>query len=115
MRVHFYTFIIIMKLYVGNLSYQATEQELKDLFSSYGEISSVNIVKDKFTGRAKGFAFVEMENDANAENAISSLNETEFKQRKLIVNEAKPRVEGDRPQRPFNNRNSRGNDSFNRF
>jgi RNA recognition motif-containing protein len=105
-----------MKLYVGNLSYQATEQELNDLFSSYGEISSVNIVKDKFTGRAKGFAFVEMNDDSNAQSAISSLNETEFKQRKLIVNEAKPREEGDRPRRPFNNNNrNRDNNSFNRF
>ncbi|MFN9518898.1 MAG: RNA recognition motif domain-containing protein, partial [Bacteroidota bacterium] len=58
-----------MKLYVGNLSYQATEQDLKDLFSAYGEISSVNIIKDKFTGRAKGFAFVEMNDDSAANSA----------------------------------------------
>jgi RNA recognition motif-containing protein len=93
-----------MKLYVGNLSYQATEQDLKDLFSSYGEINSVNIVKDKFTGRAKGFAFVEMADSSSANSAIQSLNETEFKQRKLIVNEAKPREAGSErpPRRPFN-------------
>jgi RNA recognition motif-containing protein len=100
-----------MKLYVGNLSYQANEQDLKDLFSAYGEISSVNIIKDKFTGRAKGFAFVEMNDDSAANSAMQSLNETEFKQRKLIVNEAKPRENngGDRPRRSFNrndNRNS---------
>ena len=83
-----------MKLYIGNLSYQATEQDLKDLFGTYGEIVSVNIIKDKFTNRAKGFAFVEMASDDGGRQAISALHETEFKQRKLIVNEARPREEG---------------------
>ncbi len=97
-----------MKLYVGNLSYQATEQELMELFSGYGNVQSVNIIKDKFTGRAKGFGFVEMADDSAANQAIQSLHETEFKQRKIIVNEAKPREAGDRPSRPFNrNRNER--------
>ncbi len=107
MRVHLIT-IKKMKLYVGNLSYQATEQELTDLFSAYGEITSVNIIKDKFTGRAKGFAFVEMSDDSSANNAIQSLNETEFKQRKMIVNEAKPRENNnDRPRRSYD-RDNRG-------
>ncbi len=88
-----------MKLYVGNLSYTATEQELKDLFATYGEIQSVNVIKDKFTGRAKGFAFIEMPDDNSAKQAIQSLHETEFKQRKLIVNEARPREEGERSNR----------------
>jgi RNA recognition motif-containing protein len=99
-----------MKLYVGNLNYQTTEQEIRDLFSNYGDIQSVNIIKDKFTGRAKGFAFVEMSDDNSAKSAISSLHETEFKQRKLIVNEAKPREQGDRPSRPFNRNNRSSSD-----
>ena len=99
-----------MKLYVGNLNYQTTEQEIRDLFSNYGDIQSVNIIKDKFTGRAKGFAFVEMSDDSSAKSAISSLHETEFKQRKLIVNEAKPREQNDRPSRPFNRNNRSSSD-----
>ncbi|MFA6260759.1 MAG: RNA-binding protein [Bacteroidia bacterium] len=91
-----------MKLYVGNLSYQATEQELMDLFSGYGNVQSVNIIKDKFTGRAKGFGFVEMEDNSSAQQAIQALHESDFKQRKIIVNEAKPREQGDRPSRPYN-------------
>jgi RNA recognition motif-containing protein len=108
LQVHLLIFYPKMKLYVGNLSYQATEQELMDLFSGYGNVQSVNIIKDKFTGRAKGFGFVEMADDSAASQAIQSLHETEFKQRKIIVNEAKPREQGDRPSRPFNrNRNER--------
>lgn len=82
-----------MNIYVGNLSFRASEQDISDLFSSYGEVSSARIVKDKFTGRSRGFAFVEM-NDDNAGNAaISALNEKEFMERNLVVNEARPREE----------------------
>lgn len=86
----------LMKLYVGNLSYQCREQDLEELFSQFGNVSSVNIISDKFTGRSKGFAFIEFENDDEANRAIEELHETEFMQRNIIVNEARPRE--DRPQ-----------------
>jgi RNA recognition motif-containing protein len=88
-----------MKLYVGNLSYQCREQDLEELFSQFGTVSSVNVISDKFTGRSKGFAFIEFDNDDEANRAIEELHETEFMQRNLIVNEARPRE--DRPQRSF--------------
>ncbi len=80
-----------MTIYVGNLSYQASEQDLSDLFSSYGEVSSVKIVKDMETGRSRGFAFIDMEDEGGAERAIEELHETEFLQRTLIVNKARPK------------------------
>lgn len=88
-----------MKLYVGNLSYQCREQDLEELFSQFGNVSSVNVISDKFTGRSKGFAFVEFENDDEGNRAIEELHETEFMQRNIIVNEARPRE--DRPQRSY--------------
>ena len=82
------------KIYVGNLSFQATENDLTDLFSQFGEIQSVNIITDRDTGRSKGFGFVEM-NDEGAEKAISALNGTEMNGRALTVNEARPMVKRD--------------------
>ena len=76
------------KLYVGNLSFQSTEDELRDLFSQYGEVQSVRLISDRDTGRSRGFAFVEMEN-ANA--AIEALNGYELGGRNLRVNEARER------------------------
>ena len=78
-----------MTLYVGNLNYRAGEQELSELFSAYGEVKSVSLISDKFTGRSKGFAFVEMDDDAGNE-AIAQLHDTEFMDRSLVVNEARP-------------------------
>jgi RNA recognition motif-containing protein len=95
-----------MKLYVGNLSYQAREQDLQDLFSQFGTVSSVSLISDKFTGRSKGFAFVEFENDDEANRAIEDLHESEFMQRNIIVNEARPRE--DRPQQRSYDRNRGG-------
>jgi RNA recognition motif-containing protein len=80
-----------MTIYVGNLSYQASEQDLSNLFSPYGEVSSVKIVKDMETGRSRGFAFVEMEDDSSVDRAIEELHETEFLDRTLIVNKARPK------------------------
>lgn len=80
-----------MNIYVGNLSYGIKENDLKEIFEEYGETSSVRIIKDKMTGKSKGFAFVEMENDNEAKEAISNLNEAELQGRKLVVNEARPR------------------------
>ena len=80
-----------MNIYVGNLSYGVRENDLKELFEEYGETSSVRIIKDKMTGKSKGFGFVEMENESEAREAISNLNETDIQGRKLVVNEARPR------------------------
>lgn len=87
-----------MNIYVGNLPYSVTEDDLRATFSAYGEISSVNVISDKFSQQSKGFGFVEMPNDSEAEAAINALNETDLKGRNIRVNQAKPK--GDRPQRP---------------
>jgi RNA recognition motif-containing protein len=83
------------KVYVGNMSYSTTEKSLRDLFTQYGEVNSVNIVTDRYTGQAKGFGFVEMINDEEAKKAIEALNGKEFEGRQLRVNEAieRPRKE----------------------
>ena len=82
------------KLYVGNLAYAITDQDLKDLFSQSGTVESVAVISDKFTGQSKGFGFVEMADTAAADAAIKSLDSTEFKGRNIKVNEAKPREGG---------------------
>lgn len=79
------------RIYVGNMSYNTTENELRDLFSQYGEVSSVSVISDRETGRPRGFAFVEME---NADEAIAALDQTQLGGRVLTVNEARPRREG---------------------
>lgn len=81
------------RLYVGNLSYETTEQKLRDLFSQAGEIASVDVITDKYTGKGKGFAFVEMANDTATEEALNRLNGHELDDRALIVNEARAREE----------------------
>ncbi len=83
-----------MRIYVGNLSYQATDQGLREAFEAFGQVSSVDVIKDKFSGQPKGFAFVEMPTKAEAEAAIGSLNGTELAGRKLNVSEARPRPQG---------------------
>ncbi len=80
------------KLYVGNLSYSATEQSLVDTFSQYGTVESAKIITDRETGRSKGFAFVEMSSDSEAQAAISKLNGTQNEGRAITVNEAKPQA-----------------------
>jgi RNA recognition motif-containing protein len=82
-----------MNIYVGNLSYEVTEEDLKQAFEAFGEVESVKIIKDKYTNRSKGFGFVEMSDNANAESAINDLNDTEIKGRALKVNKARPRSE----------------------
>ena len=86
-----------MNIYVGNLPYSVTESDLKEAFSEFGEVPSVRLVSDKFSGQSKGFGFVEMPNDSEADAAIKALNESSFKGRNIKVNQAKPRE--DRPQR----------------
>jgi cold-inducible RNA-binding protein len=80
------------KLYVGNLSYNTGEADLQALFSQIGEVETVSIVTDRATGQARGFAFVEMRNEADAQRAITELNEREHDGRRLTVNEARPKA-----------------------
>jgi RNA recognition motif-containing protein len=82
-----------MNIFVGNLNYQTTENHLQDLFAEFGAVSSVKIVIDKFTNRARGFAFVEMTEKADGERAIERLNGVYLDQKTLVVNEARPREE----------------------
>jgi RNA recognition motif-containing protein len=83
-----------MNIYVGNLSWSMTDEDLSNLFTQYGTVSSAKILKDKMNGRSKGFGFVEMEDDEAAKAAIAALNESEVQGRNLIVNESQPRPEG---------------------
>ena len=83
-----------MRIYVGNLSYDTTEDELRKDFAAFGEVASVSVVTDRYSGRSKGFAFVEMTNKAEADAAIAGLNGKAVKERTLVVNEARPRTEG---------------------
>ena len=82
------------KLYVGNLSYETGETDLQGLFARAGTVETVRVMRDMATGRARGFAFVEMSTGAEAQQAITELNETEFGGRRLIVNEARPKEAG---------------------
>ena len=85
-----------MNMYVGNLSYDTTEEELRKEFEAFGKVDSVNVIKDKFTDKSRGFAFVEMSNDAEAKAALAALNGKDIKGRQLAVSEARPREEGRR-------------------
>jgi RNA recognition motif-containing protein len=87
------------KLYVGNLSYDTTDQELQELFAQYGTVQSANVVTDRYTGRSRGFGFVEMGSGEEAQQAIEALNELDFQGRKLVVNEARPKEQSFRPRR----------------
>ncbi len=82
-----------MKMYVGNLSYDLTEDELRQKFAEYGEVGSVSILTDRETGRPKGFGFVEMASKSEAEAAITDLNGKMIKDRTIVVNEARPRTD----------------------
>ena len=83
-----------MNIYVGNHSWQMTDEDLRTLFEQYGSVTSAKIVKDKVSGRSKGFGFVEMPEDTEAQNALSSLYDSEVLGRKIIVNEAQPKPQG---------------------
>jgi RNA recognition motif-containing protein len=88
----------VMNLYVGNLSYQMTDDELRAAFEPYGEVSSAKIIRDRETGRSKGFGFVEMPVESEGEEAIRQLDNADFGGRNLKVNQARPRTET--PRRP---------------
>ena len=80
-----------MNLYVGNLSYDMSEENLRTEFAEYGEVQSAKIITDKFTGRSRGFGFVEMNSDDEGKKAMEALNGKDFEGRQLVVNEARPR------------------------
>ncbi|MEK6780470.1 MAG: RNA-binding protein [Bacteroidota bacterium] len=83
-----------MNIYVANIPWKATEEELKGLFAEYGEVSSAKIVIDKFTQRSRGFGFIEMKDDSAGGKAINELNGADFMGKNLVVNEARPKTEG---------------------
>ena len=97
-----------MKIYVGNLAYEVTEDDLEQEFAAFGEVTSVNIITDKYTGRPRGFGFVEMAKVAEGQAAVTGLNGKTLRDRTLAVNEARPRSE-DRGSRSYND--SRGGSS----
>lgn len=92
-----------MKLYVGNLPYTVSEDQLRESFTAYGEVASLELIIDKASGRSKGFGFVEMPSNSEADTAIKGLNETQMGGRMIKVNQAQPRG-----KRSGNDRNSRG-------
>jgi len=104
-----------MNIYVGNLPYNATEDEIRELFVAFGEVTSVTLIKDKFSGQSRGFGFVEMQNDEEAQQAIQGLNGKEFGKRNLVVNPARPREERkDRGQSGFSERRGPGGEGHDR-
>jgi cold-inducible RNA-binding protein len=88
------TFFYSMNIFVGNISFQSEEADLQSIFEKYGEVGSVKIIQDNFTGRSKGFGFVIMENNEEAQKAIDELNGYYLQGKNLTVNEARPRTEG---------------------
>jgi len=85
-----------MNIYVGNLSHEVTEEDLRQAFEAFGQVESVNIIKDRYSGESRGFGFVEMSASAEAQSAIEGLNDKELKGRMLKVSEARPRSEARR-------------------
>ena len=85
------------KIYVGNLPYSSTDQDLMDLFAQHGSVASANVVMDRYSGRSRGFGFVEMATAEDAQKAIEALNGTDFGGRNLVVNEARPKEKGRPP------------------
>ncbi len=90
-----------MNMYVGNLSREVTEDELRQAFEAFGQVTTVNIIKDRYSGESRGFGFVEMATKSEAQAAITGLNGTSLGERTLSVSEARPRTEGGGGRRPF--------------
>ncbi len=112
-----------MDLYVGNLLFDVTENELKELFEPFGQVTEIRLIMDKFSGKSKGFGFIEMPSKDEAQKAIAELNGKDIKGRAMTVNEAKPKVDrggragfgggrGDRGRGSFGRRNNRSHRSF---
>jgi len=91
--------VSLTKLYVGNLPYSVNDDALREMFSAYGNVLSASIIFDRMSGRSKGFGFVELEDDGEAQKAISDMNEKEYEGRNLVVSIARPKEE--RPERSF--------------
>ncbi|MGD9994461.1 MAG: RNA-binding protein [Bacteroidetes bacterium HGW-Bacteroidetes-4] len=102
-----------MNIYVGNLHYGVDEEDLRGIFEEYGEVTSVKLIMDKFTGKSKGFAFVEMGTSEAGQAAIAALNEAELEGRNMKVNEARERTEDSRPSNNRRPSNSRRNERYN--
>jgi RNA recognition motif-containing protein len=100
-----------MNIYVGNLPYSVVEEDLREIFEEYGEVASVKIISDKLTGRSKGFGFVEMDDDQEAQKAIEELNNADLSGRNIKVNESRPRSND---SRGGGNRRGGGGGGFNR-
>jgi RNA recognition motif-containing protein len=98
-----------MNIYVGNISSQLTEEEINEAFAAYGELTSVRIIKDRYTGEPRGFGFIEMPKKTEAEAAITGLNGKDLKGKTLNVNEARPRPEGSRGGSPSGGRSQWSN------
>jgi RNA recognition motif-containing protein len=101
-----------MKIYAGNLPYTITEDELQKVFEEYGEVTSVKIITDKYSGRSKGFGFVEMPDDTQAQQAIEQLNGLEIKDRAMTVNQSIERKEGEDRRNNRRDNNYRGNNNY---
>lgn len=101
-----------MNIFVGSLPFSIKETELKEFFEEYGEVASVKIITDKFSGRSKGFGFIEMPDDESAQKAINELNGAEVAGRKIVVNKAEEKKEGER--REFRGGDRRGGGGYNR-
>ena len=99
-----------MNIFVGSLPFSIEEADLRESFEAYGAVDSVKIISDKFTGRSKGFGFVEMPNDEEAQKAIDELNGATVQGRAIVVNKSEPKPEGER--RSFNGGGNRGGGSF---
>lgn len=93
----------MVKLYVGNLPYSTSDQDLRQMFSSFGNVVSATIISDKYSGRSKGFGFVELEDDAEGERAIQELNGTQVDGRSIVVSVARPKEDRPQGERKFNN------------
>lgn len=88
-----------MDIYVGNLPYSVTGEDLRNTFSEYGEVSDAKVISDKYSGRSKGFGFVQMPDNSHAEKAIQDLNDSDMQGRKIKVNQSRPKSSDDRPHR----------------
>ena len=99
-----------MNIYVSNLNYKVSDDDLMQLFESYGEITSARVITDRFTGKSRGFGFVEMPDDAAAQKAIEELNQAEHEGNVITVNEARPREE--HPRRDFGGGDRRGGGGY---
>jgi len=93
-----------MNIFVGSLPFSIKETDLKELFEEFGEVASVKIISDKFSGRSKGFGFIDMPNDDNAQEAINGLNGKEVDGRKIVVNKSEPKSDSDRSRRSYGER-----------